>query len=234
MVVLNLIIAVVLEGFSSTNKEHTGLVSSQHFNELVEKWTFYDEEATGFILIENLIFLIYELNDPLGRKHEMDLDMKKFIEREDKSNSNKNDIVESKKRHVVNVEKKMIIPFKKAMGLLVNLKLPVYSDIPGQYKCHFKDIVKRTTYLAYKRANPCFDNSGIEKRHLRHLRVQWEKKFPDLKKKKPMEIYDSGKIWAAVFIVSCLKNVVNNKKLNDQGVAHNYKAKEKKDKLMME
>ena len=45
-----------------------------------------------------------------------------------------------------------------------------------------------------------------------------------------MENYDSGKIWAALYIVSCIKNVVNNKKLNDKGVAYNYKAKEKRDK----
>jgi hypothetical protein len=66
MMMLNLFIAVVLEGFSSTNKEHTGVVTSEHFQELLNKWEFYDPHATGFIEVENLIFLIYELPDPLG------------------------------------------------------------------------------------------------------------------------------------------------------------------------
>ena len=42
MMMLNLFIAVVLEGFSSTNKEHTGAVTSEHFNELQELWVNYD------------------------------------------------------------------------------------------------------------------------------------------------------------------------------------------------
>jgi len=32
---LNLFVAVVIEGFSSTNKEHTGVVTSEHYNELL-------------------------------------------------------------------------------------------------------------------------------------------------------------------------------------------------------
>ena len=42
MMMLNLFIAVVLEGFSSTNKEHTGSVTSEHFNDLIDKWIHYD------------------------------------------------------------------------------------------------------------------------------------------------------------------------------------------------
>mmetsp|Transcript_35371 Transcript_35371/g.54140 ORF Transcript_35371/g.54140 Transcript_35371/m.54140 type:complete len:110 (+) Transcript_35371:4706-5035(+) len=109
----------------------------------------------------------------------------------------------------------MIVPFKKAMKMLVKLKIPVYSDIPGQYKCHFRDIIKRLTYLAIQEHNPKFDPSGIEAKHLKSLHRQWEETYPDLTKKKPKPDYDSGRIWAALFIVSCIKNVVNNKKLND-------------------
>ena len=59
MMMLNLFIAVVLEGFSSTNKEHTGAVTSEHFNELIELWVDYDPNATGWIDVRDLIFLIY-------------------------------------------------------------------------------------------------------------------------------------------------------------------------------
>ena len=72
MMMLNLFIAVVLEGFSSTNKEHTGTVTSEHFNELTKLWIYYDPHATGFIPVRDLIFLIYELSEPLGRKNQFD------------------------------------------------------------------------------------------------------------------------------------------------------------------
>ena len=88
--------------------------------------------------------------------------------------------------------------------------------------------------MAMKDHNPKFDNSGIQMKHLKSLHQQWEETYPDLTKKKPKPDYDSGRIWAALFIVSCIKNVVNNKKLNDQDVAYNWKAKEKKDKELKE
>lgn len=64
---LNLLTAVVLEGYSSTNKEHTGAVTSDHFNELIAEWVCYDPNATGWIDVKNLIFLIFGLSEPLGR-----------------------------------------------------------------------------------------------------------------------------------------------------------------------
>lgn len=38
MMMLNLFIAVVLEGFSSTHKEHTGTVTSEDYAKLIELW----------------------------------------------------------------------------------------------------------------------------------------------------------------------------------------------------
>ena len=40
---------------------------------------------------------------------------------------------------------------------------------------------------------------------------------------------DSGRLWASLFIVNCLRKIVNLKKLNQKNVAYNYAAKEKKD-----
>ena len=69
---VNLFVAVVLEGFSSTNKEHTGFIHSLHFEELLEKWTAYDEDATGWIKMEDICFLVHEVEYPLGRAIEFD------------------------------------------------------------------------------------------------------------------------------------------------------------------
>ena len=80
---LNLFIAVVLEGFSSTNKEHTGVVTSKHYSQFISHWITYDEDATGWIKLEDLIFFLYELNQPLGRKNEFDEDISDFLEKEE-------------------------------------------------------------------------------------------------------------------------------------------------------
>jgi hypothetical protein len=39
---------------------------------LIEKWSDYDKNATGWITPKDLVFLIYELPPPLGRKGEID------------------------------------------------------------------------------------------------------------------------------------------------------------------
>ena len=66
MMMLNLFIAVVIEGFSSTNKEHTGVVTQKDYMNFIDKWLLYDREATGWISLENLIFLMHEIDEPLG------------------------------------------------------------------------------------------------------------------------------------------------------------------------
>ena len=71
---LNLFIAVVLEGFSSTNKEHTGLVTSENYAEFIDKWLTYDSEATGWIKVNDLIFLMLELGPPLGKRNDPDIE----------------------------------------------------------------------------------------------------------------------------------------------------------------
>ena len=73
---LNLLIAVVLEGFSSTNKEHTGVVTTDHLNDLITIWQVYDPEARGFIQLKDLIFLIYGLDEPLGKQTEFEQEIK--------------------------------------------------------------------------------------------------------------------------------------------------------------
>ena len=91
---LNLFIAVVIEGFSSTNKEHTGVVTQRDYQDFIEKWLEFDREATGWIHLENLIFLIHKINEPLGLVDEIEMqgdkyfdDIKKSILRSMKKNS---------------------------------------------------------------------------------------------------------------------------------------------------
>ena len=66
MMMVNLFIAVVLEGFSSTNKEHTGVVTQKDYQDFIDKWLEFDPEATGWINLEDLIFLMHIVDQPLG------------------------------------------------------------------------------------------------------------------------------------------------------------------------
>ena len=126
----------------------------------------------------------------------------------------------------------MVVPFKKTMKLLSSISIPVFEDPKriGQYRCHFKHVIKRMTYLAMQRGIEKFDQQGIQQKHLRSLKRQWEIVYPDLKKYQPMQKYYSGHIWAAIFISSCFKNVINNKRLNEQEFAFNWALKEKQDR----
>lgn len=64
--VMNLFVAVVIEGFSASTWENTGVVTSWDYQELIKKWSIYDPNATGFIKPVDLAFLFYELDPPLG------------------------------------------------------------------------------------------------------------------------------------------------------------------------
>jgi hypothetical protein len=119
---INLFVAVVLEGFSSTNKEHTGFIHSLHFEELLEKWTAYDEDATGWIKMEDICFLVHEVDYPLGRLSDFDQEVEisaQFV----KNNSK---IIDQSSRFLTHVEKNMTVRFPRALKLMLELMLPVY------------------------------------------------------------------------------------------------------------
>ena len=80
IMMLNLLTAVVLEGYASTNKEHTGAITSFHFNELIKQWVYYDPNATGWIDVQDIIFLVFKLNEPLGKKNQFDQEVRSNIE----------------------------------------------------------------------------------------------------------------------------------------------------------
>ena len=91
----------------------------------------------------------------------------------------------------------MIVPYKKALKLLIKLNLPVYSDHRGDFKCHFRDVCVRLTQFALEKEIEGYDNPGIETKHLKILDRAWKSSHSSLKTKKPMEDYNSGKHLAA-------------------------------------
>jgi hypothetical protein len=123
------------------------------------------------------------------------------------------------------MEHNMIVPFKRALKTLENINLPVYGEFAGDFKCHFRDVVKRLTRFALELKNPGYDPTGVEYKHLKILTRAWTEKYPDLKTMKLRKGFDTGRVWASLFIASCLKNVMNLRKMKRQKLDKNNKQK---------
>jgi hypothetical protein len=66
-------------------------------------------------------------------------------------------IIDHNKRFVVHMDNNMIVPFKRALKLLVRINLPVYGEFAGDHKCHFRDVCKRLARFALEQNNPGYE-----------------------------------------------------------------------------
>ncbi|GMF20747.1 unnamed protein product [Phytophthora lilii] len=65
-ILLNIFIAVILEGFANEKDQANGVLLPQHYENFVETWSLLDPEATGMIQWHLLPKLIQQLDEPLG------------------------------------------------------------------------------------------------------------------------------------------------------------------------
>lgn len=65
---MNLSVAAVIEGLDTAKKENMGVVPGDEIERLIEYWQDYDNDATGWITLMDLVFLLYELPPPLGKR----------------------------------------------------------------------------------------------------------------------------------------------------------------------
>ena len=107
---LNLFMAVVLEGYCSTNKEHTGAITQEILNLLVEHWVDYDPLATGWIDLKDVIFLIYEVNEPLGKSNLFETEIKEQTRLRLENYLEKNEQIKNK---IIDIDK-CVIPHQNA------------------------------------------------------------------------------------------------------------------------
>ena len=68
MLIMNLSVAAVIEGLDTAKKENMGIVEGDEIERLIEYWQDYDPQATGWIKMTDLVFLLYELPPPLGKR----------------------------------------------------------------------------------------------------------------------------------------------------------------------
>lgn len=68
MLIMNLSVAAVIEGLDTAKKENMGVVQGDEIEMLIDYWQEYDNDATGWITMQDLVFLLYELPPPLGKR----------------------------------------------------------------------------------------------------------------------------------------------------------------------
>ena len=66
MLILNLSVAAVIEGLDTARSENLGIVDADSILQLIELWRDFDPNATGWITVEDLIFVLCQLDAPMG------------------------------------------------------------------------------------------------------------------------------------------------------------------------
>lgn len=66
MLTLNLSVAAVIEGLDIAKKENLGEVVGDDVEAMIDLWMNYDPDATGWITVRDLIFLLYQLKPPMA------------------------------------------------------------------------------------------------------------------------------------------------------------------------
>ena len=55
MILLDLFIAVIIQGYDKTQKDDSSLVSSSHIEIYIERWKYEDRDAEGLISADRII-----------------------------------------------------------------------------------------------------------------------------------------------------------------------------------
>ena len=148
MLIMNLSVAAVIEGLDTARKENSGIVDGEQIDRFMEVWREYDPGASGWIEIEDLIFLLCELSPPLGKP----------VSEEDISNMPPEILGNTniQARYLINLKRGIVIKKIKALSLLKNLHIKVY-DFKDKNEKHinrvnFKDVLKSLLQRIYEEA----------------------------------------------------------------------------------
>ena len=136
MLIMNLAVAAVIQGLNTACAENLGIVSSDDVNHFIELWKYYDPQAKGWIGADSLVYLLFELNAPLGRK-------KEEIPPEEKEEYQNAD--QSADRYLVHKAKQIVLKKKKAIEMLRdNLTIQLHEDknFESGYKVHYMDVLR--------------------------------------------------------------------------------------------
>lgn len=136
MLIMNLAVAAVIQGLNTACAENLGIVSADDVNHFIELWKYYDPGAKGWIGADSLIYLLVELNAPLGRKkEEVPPGQKEEFENTGLSAD----------RYLVHETKQIVIKKKQALAMLKdNLSIKLHRDksYDCSYKVHYMNVLR--------------------------------------------------------------------------------------------
>ena len=66
LIFLNFFIAIILEGYSHTVVQNKKWFNFRLRSKFRRAWSYYDQDATGYILVEDFPRLMMRLREPLG------------------------------------------------------------------------------------------------------------------------------------------------------------------------
>ena len=58
MLILNLSVAAVIEGLDTARSENLGIIDADSVIDMIELWCNYDPNATGWITVDDLTFIL--------------------------------------------------------------------------------------------------------------------------------------------------------------------------------
>jgi hypothetical protein len=164
---------------------------------------------------------LYELPAPLGKQEDYKEILKKTLDHNTmiKQYSDKK-AINMKIKFIYNEQKGLILPHSTVLKLLIDLKLPVYN-YEGNSVCHFKDVCLTATKKAiqrnierkkdlsdYKKTIELqFDR--IPEEQQKRLDEGWIQKYKNMQRAQLIDDYDTGKLWAGLYILKMMRSVNN-------------------------
>lgn len=143
MIVMNLSIGVFVDAYEAAKKDENSLIKEDVISDIfLNLWSEYDPNATGWISIDEFIFFLYELPEPLGcgkeipelsdnyefehlyqrRKHENNLKAEAFTNsvRRNTLGSNKiTNIILNGEKYISHDDKGFIIKETKSISIVI-------------------------------------------------------------------------------------------------------------------
>jgi hypothetical protein len=147
--VMNLSIAAIIDGLKAAKKEEEFIITGSQVDQLIEVWSEYDPKATGWLSVEHLAFLIFELPPPIGlgkqhpesnfygdkvffnRQKELRIETE-LIGKLNKMKANNNDIIieieVEDMKYCIHRDKYIFMKEAKMMQILGKFRIPVYKN----------------------------------------------------------------------------------------------------------
>lgn len=192
MLIMNLAVAAVIQGLNTACAENLGIVSADDVNHFIQLWKYYDPAAKGWISADSLIYLLVELNAPLGRKkEEVPPDQKEEIENTGLSAD----------RYLVHKSKQIVIKKKQALTMLKdNLKIKMHKDknYDCGYKVHYMEVLRGLLKRILNEKKQDYKLKGEVEAKLAKL---WTNKHRDLKTQRKHKIKMTAAELAAVEVI---------------------------------